>query len=71
MSSQQRKPSRQGLYLRLSPEIRQQVSVIRQNVANVHEQMGLPKTHVDEHDILVDLVNRGFKQYQQDQTRLH
>ena len=71
MDSRTRKMSRQGLYLRLSPEIRQQVSVIRQNVENVHEAMDLPKTHVDEHDILVDLVKRGFKAYQNDKNKLH
>ena len=71
MDSRNRKSSRQGLYLRLSPEIRQQVSVIRQNIENVHEQMGLPKTHVDEHDVLVDLVSRGFKAYQNDKNKLH
>ena len=72
MDSQNRnKLSRQGVYLRLSPEIRQQISVIVQNIENVHEAMGLPKTNVDTHDVLVDLVQRGFKSYQNDKHKLH
>tara|TARA_R110002096_G_scaffold100233_2_gene222158 strand:+ start:1138 stop:1353 length:216 start_codon:yes stop_codon:yes gene_type:complete len=71
MDSRDQKLSRQGIYLRLSPEIKQQVSAIVQNIENVHDQLGLPKTHVDTHDVLVDLVKRGFKSYQSDKNKLH
>tara|TARA_R110002096_G_scaffold123679_5_gene267528 strand:+ start:1250 stop:1444 length:195 start_codon:yes stop_codon:yes gene_type:complete len=63
--------ARKGIFLRLSPEIKQQLSVIQQRVEDVHDQLGLPKTEVDVHDVLVDLVNRGFKSYQSDKNKLH
>tara|TARA_R110000851_G_C12695104_1_gene525424 strand:+ start:251 stop:466 length:216 start_codon:yes stop_codon:yes gene_type:complete len=71
MDSRKQPMARKGIFLRLSPEIKQQLSVIQQRVEDVHDQLGLPKTEVDVHDVLVDLVNRGFKSYQSDKNKLH
>ena len=60
-----------GVYLRLTPDMRQKISVVVDSIKAVHRDLGLPKTEVDQHDVLVDLVERGFDAYQKDTKKLY
>ena len=70
-SSSQRPVSKRGVYLQLSVEMVQKIATIRQNCEAACRAMGLPQNDWSDQDILIDLIRRGYSDYQNDKSKVH
>ena len=63
--------SKRGIYVRVSPEMQNELVEMKSNIQRVDHELGLPHRECTDHDIVKDLLRRGVKDYKADPTRCH